>query len=191
MLDTLPNQLTMARMVLIPLILLLMLLDTAWAAWLALVLFVAAALTDWLDGYLARKNAQVSSFGKVMDVIADKLLVAAVLLILVNTRAIDGLTLLPALIILLREVAVSGLREFLAEAQISIPVSKLAKWKTTSQFFALAFLVIGKYAPDAVPALGLGIACLWVAGALTLITGWDYLRANLRHMADEAKRSIH
>jgi len=179
----LPNQLTVARIAVIPLILTLILIEASWAAWVALVLFVLAALTDWLDGYLARKQALVSSFGKVMDVIADKLLVAAVILVLVNIRTIAGPTLLPAIIILLREVAVSGLREFLAEIQISVPVSKLAKWKTTSQFLALSFLVIGDYAPDYIPAIFIGALCLWVAGVLTLITGWDYLRANLKHMA--------
>lgn len=181
----LPNQLTAARIAVIPLILALILLETGWAAWCALVLFVLAALTDWLDGYLARKNAQVSSFGKVMDVIADKLLVAAVILVLVNIRTISGLNLVPAIIILLREVAVSGLREFLAEVKISVPVSKLAKWKTTSQFMALSFLVIGNEAPTEIPAVVIGMICLWIAGVLTLVTGWDYLRANLRHMAEE------
>jgi cardiolipin synthase (CMP-forming) len=183
MLSTLPNQLTMARMAVIPVILLLLLVEAHWAAWCALVLFVAAAVTDWLDGYLARKYEQLSSFGKVMDVIADKLLVAAVLLVLVNIRTISGLNLLPAIIILLREVAVSGLREFLAEVKISVPVSRLAKWKTASQFLALSFLVIGDYGPESIPSVLLGMICLWAAGILTLITGWDYLRANLRHMA--------
>ena len=182
MLQNLPNQLTMARIVVIPVILLLMLVE---ASWVALVLFVLAALTDWLDGYLARKQALVSSFGKVMDVIADKLLVAAVLLVMVNIRTIEGPTLVPAIIILLREVAVSGLREFLAEIKISVPVSKLAKWKTASQFLALSFLVIGKYSPDAIPSVFIGTICLWIAGVLTLVTGWDYLRANLKHMAAE------
>lgn len=190
MLEHLPNQLTMARIAVIPVILLLMLVEASWAAWIALVLFVLAALTDWLDGYLARKQALVSSFGKVMDVIADKLLVAAVLLVLVNIRTIAGPTLVPAIIILLREVAVSGLREFLAEVKISVPVSRLAKWKTASQFLALSFLVIGKYAPDAIPAVFIGTICLWVAGALTLVTGWDYLRANLKHMAAEKKPAV-
>ena len=183
--DNLPNQLTLARMAVIPVILALVLISTQWAAWVGLVLFVIAAFTDWLDGYLARKRSQVSSFGRVMDVIADKLLVAAVILVLVNTRAIAGLTIIPAIIILLREVAVSGLREFLAEVKISVPVSKLAKWKTASQFLALSFLIIGNYGPEAIPALLIGTVCLWIAGVLTMITGWDYLRANLDHLAEE------
>ena len=185
--DNLPNQLTLARMAVIPVILALVLISTQWAAWVGLVLFVIAAFTDWLDGYLARKRSQVSSFGRVMDVIADKLLVAAVILVLVNTRAIAGLTIIPAIIILLREVAVSGLREFLAEVKISVPVSKLAKWKTASQFLALSFLIIGNYGPEAIPALLIGTVCLWIAGVLTMITGWDYLRANLDHLAEEEK----
>ena len=180
--NNLPNQLTIARMTVIPVILALILMSAQWAAWIALVLFVAAAITDALDGWLARKRAQVSSFGRVMDVIADKLLVSAVILVLVNTRTIAGPTIVPAIIILLREVAVSGLREFLAEIKISVPVSKLAKWKTMSQFFALSFLIIGAYAPQQIPALFIGTVLLWIAGALTLITGWDYLRANLDHL---------
>lgn len=188
--DNIPNQLTLARMAVTPVILVMILISTHWAAWVALVLFVAAALTDWLDGYLARLNSQESSFGRVMDVIADKLLVAAVILVLVNTQAIAGLTVLPAIIILLREVAVSGLREFLAEVKISVPVSKLAKWKTASQFMALSFLIIGNYGPEAVPALLIGTVLLWFAGVLTMITGWDYLRANLDHLAEEEKPKV-
>lgn len=185
MLQHLPNQLTMARIAVIPVILLLMLLETPSASWAALVLFVLAAITDWLDGYLARKQQLVSDFGRVMDVIADKLLVAAVLLVLVNLDAISGLLILPAIIILMREVAVSGLREFLAEVKVRVPVSKLAKWKTASQLCALPFLIISHHAPAAIPAHSIGAVLLWVAGVLTLITGWDYLRANLDHMAEK------
>lgn len=183
MLQHLPNQLTMARIAVIPIILLLMLLEAPSASWAALVLFVLAALTDWLDGYLARKQQLVSDFGRVMDVIADKLLITAVLLVLVNLRTISGILILPAIIILMREVAVSGLREFLAEVRVRVPVSKLAKWKTASQLFALPFLIIGQHAPALIPAHLIGSVLLWVAGVLTLITGWDYLRANLQHMS--------
>lgn len=185
MLKNLPNQITMGRIAVIPVILLLILIDTSWSAWSAFVLFVLAALTDWLDGYLARKQSLESSFGKVMDVIADKLLIAAVLLVLVNIRTISGFLIVPALIILLREVAVSGLREFLAEVKVSVPVSRLAKWKTVSQCFALSFLIVGQYSPDAVPSIFIGGLLLWGSGLLTVVTGWDYLRANLKHMAEE------
>ncbi len=185
MLQHLPNQLTMGRIAIIPVILLLMLLETPTSSWAALVLFVLAALTDWLDGYLARKQKLVSDFGRVMDVIADKLLISAVLLVLVNLRSISGLLIFPAIIILMREVAVSGLREFLAEVRVRVPVSKLAKWKTASQLFALPFLIISHHAPAAIPAHNIGSVLLWIAGVLTLITGWDYLRANLQHMSEK------
>ncbi len=190
MLQHLPNQLTMARIAVIPIILLLMLLETPSASWAAFVLFVLAALTDWLDGYLARKQKLVSDFGRVMDVIADKLLIAAVLLVLVNLRAISGILILPAIIILMREVAVSGLREFLAEVRVRVPVSKLAKWKTASQLFALPFLIISQHAPAAIPAQAIGSVLLWIAGVLTLVTGWDYLRANLQHMTEDKAASV-
>jgi cardiolipin synthase (CMP-forming) len=182
MFNNLPNQLTLARILIIPVIVALMAFSNfGWAAWTALILFILAALTDWLDGWLARRNAQTSRIGQFLDPVADKLLVAAVILMLVNQQQISGISILPAVIILLREVAVSGLREFLADLKVSVPVSKLAKWKTAIQFFALAFLMIGTHAPDFIPAVFLGDILLWVAGVLTVVTAWDYWRASLKH----------
>jgi cardiolipin synthase len=184
MLNSLANQLTLSRIAVIPVILLLLIIPHAWAAWIALVLFVAAGITDWLDGFVARREGRVSMIGQFLDPIADKLLVAAVILLLVYTKQISGLTVLPAVIILLREVAVSGLREFLAMVRVSVPVSRVAKWKTTIQIVALSFLIVGKYAPDAIPATLIGDIGLWIAGIFTVFTAWDYWRASERHFRD-------
>jgi cardiolipin synthase len=184
MLHSLANKLTLSRIAVIPVILLLLFIPHAWAAWLALILFVAAGITDWLDGYMARRDGQVSMIGQFLDPIADKLLIAAVILLLVYNKQIDGMTVLPAVIILLREVAVSGLREFLAGVRVSVPVSQLAKYKTTIQIVALSFLIVGKYAPTAIPATSIGDIGLWIAGAITVFTAWDYWHASERHFKD-------
>jgi len=182
MIKSLANKLTFSRIAAIPVILVLLVIDAPWAAWVALVLFVAAGLTDWLDGYIARRENQVSTIGQFLDPIADKLLVSAVILFLVHNGQIGGLSVWPAVIILLREVAVSGLREFLGGIQVSVPVSQLAKWKTFIQIVALSFLIVGRYAPESIPATFIGDLCLWVAGGLTLFTAWDYWRASERHL---------
>lgn len=181
MFASLANKLTLSRIAAIPLILVLLALDSAWSSWLALVLFVAAGLTDWLDGYVARRDGQVSRIGEFLDPIADKLLVAGVILFLVHTHQISGWSIWPAVVILLREVAVSGLREFLAGVKVSVPVSKLAKWKTALQMTALGFLIVGDYGPASIDAALIGDICLWVAGLLTLYTAWDYWRASEKH----------
>jgi cardiolipin synthase (CMP-forming) len=179
--QSLANRLTISRILVIPVILLLLVIQHAWAAWLALVLFTAAGITDWLDGYLARSYNQITMLGQFLDPIADKLLVAAVILLLVYSKQIDGMAVIPAVIILLREVAVSGLREFLAGVKVSVPVSQVAKWKTSIQLVALGFLIIGRYAPDSIPATAIGDFGLWVAGVITVFTAWDYWRASERH----------
>jgi cardiolipin synthase len=181
MLQSLANKLTFSRILVIPVILSLLMVPHAWAAWLALILFSAAGFTDWLDGYLARRENQITMLGQFLDPIADKLLVAAVILLLVYNKQIDGWTVFPAVIILLREVAVSGLREFLAGVRVSVPVSQLAKWKTTIQLIALGFLIIGRYAPWGIPATSIGDLGLWIAGIVTVFTAWDYWRASERH----------
>ena len=181
MFQSLANKLTVSRILVIPAILLLLAISHAWAAWLALVLFAAAGATDWLDGYMARRDNQVTKIGQFLDPVADKLLVSAVILVLVASRQISGLSVLPAVIILLREVAVSGLREFLAGLRVSVPVSRLAKWKTTIQLVALGFLIVGRYAPASIPATTIGDFGIWVAGVITVITAWDYWRASLKH----------
>lgn len=181
MFSTLANRLTLARILVIPIITLFLDIPAAWAAWTSLALFAFAGLTDYLDGYLARRQKQISMIGQMLDPIADKLLVAAVILMLVHTGQIQGTTVFPAVVILLREVAVSGLREFLAGLQVSMPVSQLAKWKTTLQMLALGFLIVGDYAPKFIPATLIGDIGLWLAATLTAFTAWDYWRASLRH----------
>lgn len=182
MLTSLPNLLTLSRIAVIPVIIGLFFLTGSWAAWTACGLFAAAAITDYLDGYLARAMDQTSPVGKFLDPIADKLLVAAVLFMLVAVDRLQGISVLPAVVILLREVLVSGLREFLAGLQVGIPVSRLAKWKTTIQMAALGFLIVGNSGPATIPVAEIGLAGLWLAGVLTLVTGWDYMRAGWQHM---------
>ncbi|HEU0118691.1 MAG TPA: CDP-diacylglycerol--glycerol-3-phosphate 3-phosphatidyltransferase [Alphaproteobacteria bacterium] len=184
MFKSLANRLTVSRIIIIPVILLLLVIPHAWAAWLALFLFIGAGVTDGLDGYLARRDNQVSTIGKFLDPIADKLLIAAVILFLVGNGQINGISIWPAVIILMREVAVSGLREFLAGVRVSVPVSQLAKWKTFIQIVALSFLIVGRYSPDFIPATLLGDLSLWIAGGLTLFTAWDYWRASEKHFVD-------
>ena len=184
MLTSLPNLLTLSRIGVIPVLLLFLYLNEPWARALALFFFISAGLTDWLDGYLARKGGQVSAIGRFLDPIADKLLVSAVILLLVAVDSITGLVLLPALVILCREILVSGLREYLAEIQVPVPVSNLAKWKTMIQMVALGFLIVGDHGPDFLPVQLIGEAGLWIAAALTLVTGYDYLSRGLKHMLE-------
>lgn len=184
----LANILTMSRIAAIPLIVAFLMLNSPFWQWVALVLFVLACVTDWFDGYVARRLHQISPLGRFLDPIADKLVVAAVLLILVAMRHIDGWAILAALIILCREILVSGLREFLAELRVGVPVSLLAKWKTTVQMIALGFLIVAK-ADSEVPvnAMLIGEILLWIAAALTLVTGYDYLMIGLKHMAADTR----
>jgi cardiolipin synthase len=185
MIHSLANRLTLSRIAAIPAILVLLDIDTGWSAWVALFLFGAAGLTDWLDGYMARRDNQVSMIGQFLDPIADKLLISAVILLLVYNSQIDGPAVIPAVIILLREVAVSGLREFLAGVRVSVPVSQLAKWKTFIQIVALGFLIIGnRHAPGFIPATSIGNTLLWIAGVITVFTAWDYWRASEKHFKD-------
>jgi len=186
MANNLPNLLTLSRILAIGLIVGLLLLDPPLGSWLALVAYTYACVTDFFDGYLARALHQQSALGRFLDPIADKLLVAAVLMMLVANGRIAGPTLLPALVILCREILVSGLREFLAGLRVSVPVSQLAKWKTTLQMIALGFLIVGDVGPDFGPVTTaeIGIYGLWIAALLTLVTGYDYLRVGLRHMTD-------
>ncbi|MEQ1576359.1 MAG: CDP-diacylglycerol--glycerol-3-phosphate 3-phosphatidyltransferase [Hyphomicrobium sp.] len=180
---SLPNVLTYARIVAVPLLVAcLYFLRGDIARWSAFALFAAAALTDWLDGYLARAWAQQSTLGRMLDPIADKLIVGATLLMLVHDNTIAGLSVWAAVIILCREILVSGLREFLAELNVKIHVSRLAKWKTALQMIALAVLLAGPAAEKIFPGTtALGLIVLWVAALLTLWTGYDYLKAGVRH----------
>ncbi len=185
MLTDLPNLLTLSRIIIIPVLVGLFYLEGDVWRWVSVVLFSAAGVTDYFDGYLARRWAQISAFGRFLDPIADKLLVAAVILMLVATGRISGLVVLPALVILCREVMVSGLREFLAQVNVGVPVSRLAKWKTALQLIALGILIVGDAAGAWMQWAGeLG---LWIAAAITMVTGYDYLSAGLKHMTPAAK----
>jgi CDP-diacylglycerol--glycerol-3-phosphate 3-phosphatidyltransferase len=157
-----------------------------WLRWVALAFFIAAGLTDILDGYVARRLGQQSSLGRMLDPIADKLLVSSSLLMLAAGTTIHGWALLAAVIILCREILVSGLREFLADLRVSVPVSQLAKWKTFGQLLAIGFLIAGEAGQTVLPiTIEVGVTLLWIAAIVTLYTGWDYLRAGLRYMIDE------
>lgn len=183
----LPNLLTLSRILVIPFIVGFIWYNEPLYRWIAFGLYAFAGITDYLDGYLARSMNQQSDFGRLLDPIADKLLVGACLLILCAQDQISGYSLLPALIILLREILVSGLREFLAEIQVRMPVSRLAKWKTAFQIGALGFLIVGSAGPGWLPTVLIGEGLLWAAALLTLITGYDYLRSGLLHVTPEAQ----
>mgnify|MGYP001193104529 CR=1 FL=1 len=180
---SLPNVLTYGRIAAVPaLVGCLYFLQGDAARWSAFVLFVAAGITDWLGGYLARIWEQVSTLGRMLDPIADKLLVGAVLIMLVHDQTISGASIWAAVIILCREILVSGLREFLAELNVKVHVTELAKWKTSLQMIALAVLIAGPAADKFVPGITAGgIVLLWLAALLTLWTGYDYLKAGIRH----------
>jgi cardiolipin synthase len=187
-----PNLLTYARIIAVPLIVLCFFLEgrlesSDFARWCALGLFVAASVTDYLDGYLARIWHQTSNIGRMLDPIADKLLVSTCLMLLAAdpSETIHGWSLWAAIIILCREILVSGLREYLAELKVSVPVSRLAKWKTAIQMIAIAFLLAGPAGDKIFPyTTQIGIVLLWVAALLTLYTGYDYFRAGLKHIVD-------
>ena len=186
MLSSLPNLLTLSRIVAVPLLVALMWGDGQWEWLAAFVVYTVAGVTDYFDGYLARANGTVSKIGIFLDPIADKIMVAAVIVMLVDSGIVHGLAVVAALIIMLREIIVSGLREYLATLQVSLPVSALAKWKTAFQMIALGALVLAGSADTLLPwlpALAIGMACLWIAAGLTLVTGYDYLRVGLKHMA--------
>lgn len=184
----LPNVLTYGRILAVPLVAGLLMWGGNTARWVALAIFVAAAVTDFFDGYLARKWQQQSSLGRMLDPIADKVLVAVVLLVLATSPILYGGHLWAAIIILSREVLVSGLREYLGELQVSVPVTQIAKWKTTVQLVAIGFLIAGPAGDALFPSFPIvttvGLAMLWVAAGLTLYTGYDYFRAGIRHVVD-------
>lgn len=187
---SLPNLLTYGRILAIPaLVAILFWPRDDWMRWLALAIYTLAAVTDYLDGYIARAWSQQSAIGRMLDPIADKLLVAALLLMLVADGTIHGWPLWAAIVILCREILVSGLREFLAELKVSVPVSKVAKWKTTAQLFALGFLIAGPAGDKVLPGnTTIGIVLLWAAAGLTIYTGWDYFNAGIRHLVQEDER---
>jgi CDP-diacylglycerol--glycerol-3-phosphate 3-phosphatidyltransferase len=184
---SLPNLLTYGRVAAVPVVAALLFWPfDLWARWTALAIFVAAAITDYFDGYLARTLSQQSALGRMLDPIADKLLVAACLLMLVHAGTIADSSLWAAIVILCREILVSGLREFLAELKVSVPVSRVAKWKTALQLVAVGFLIAGPAGDTVLPVTSqLGVALLWAAALLTIYTGWDYMRAGIKHIVEE------
>jgi len=185
-----PNLLTYARIIAVPMVVACMywqdiLQGGLWLRWVALFIFIIAGVTDVLDGYFARKWGEQSSFGRMLDPIADKLLVAATLLMLVHAGTIQSWSIWAAIVILCREILVSGLREFLAELRVSVPVTALAKWKTTIQLLAIGFLIAGPAGETVLPGtVAIGLALLWVAAGFTMYTGWDYMRAGMKHVMD-------
>lgn len=191
----LPNMLTYARIIAVPLVVLCFYLEgrlnsSDFARWSALAIFLAASITDYFDGYLARAWKQTSNIGRMLDPIADKLLVATCLLLLAADTdwrgGIAGWSLWAAIIILCREILVSGLREYLAALKVSVPVTKLAKWKTAIQMVSIAFLLAGPAGDKIFPyTTQTGLVLLWIAAIVTLYTGYDYFRAGLKHIVDE------
>ncbi|WP_034987660.1 CDP-diacylglycerol--glycerol-3-phosphate 3-phosphatidyltransferase [Bartonella florencae] len=183
-----PNILTYARIIAVPMVVACFFLEGRLQSsditrWIAVSIFVIASITDFLDGYLARIWEQTSNIGRMLDPIADKLLVSACLLLLAADSTIAGWTLWAAIIILCREILVSGLREYLAELKVSVPVSRLAKWKTFVQMIAIVLLLAGPAGDKVFPyTVEFGITMLWISALLTLWTGWDYFRAGLKHV---------
>jgi len=187
---SLPNVLTYGRIVAIPVVVGCLfwsdiLEGGLWLRWVALAIFLAAAVTDFFDGYLARMWGQQTTFGRMLDPIADKLLVSACLLMLAADGTFKGWSLWAAIVILCREILVSGLREYLAVLRLSVPVTRLAKWKTTAQLVAIGFLLAGRAGDQIVPFTTLtGLTLLWISAIVTLYTGWDYFRAGVRHLME-------
>ncbi|SEI14853.1 CDP-diacylglycerol--glycerol-3-phosphate 3-phosphatidyltransferase [Tardiphaga sp. OK245] len=188
---SLPNILTMARIAAIPVVVGCIYSQSImdgplWLRWVALAVFIGAAVTDFLDGYYARIWNQQSAFGRMLDPIADKLLVASCLLMLAADGIIHGWTLWAAIVILCREILVSGLREYLAALRVSVPVSRVAKWKTTAQLIAIGFLLAGEAGDQVIPiTTQLGLLLLWISALVTIYTGYDYFRAGIHHLIAE------
>jgi len=188
---SLPNMLTYARIAAIPVVVGCVYAQSImdgplWLRWVALAVFIAAAITDFFDGYYARIWNQHSAFGRMLDPIADKLLVASCLLMLAADGIIHGWTLWAAIVILCREILVSGLREYLAALRVSVPVTKLAKWKTTAQLIAIGFLLAGEAGDQVIPfTTQLGLLLLWLSALFTIYTGYDYFRAGIHHLIAE------
>ena len=185
----LPNLLTYGRLLAVPVVAgLLLWSPEPWARWTALAIYIAAGVTDFLDGYLARIWHQQSPLGRMLDPIADKLLVASTLLVVVADQTLSGWTVWAAIIILCREILVSGLREYLAELKVLLPVSAIAKWKTAAQLVALGFFIAGPAGEAILPGtVKIGAALLWMAALLTLYTGFDYLQAAFAHFGDDER----
>src|SRR5712691_1886727 len=186
-----PNLLTYARIAAVPAVVACLYWQDIpqhgeWLRWVALTIFISAGVTDFLDGYFARKWGEQSTFGQMLDPIADKLLVSSCLLMLAFDGTILGFHVWAAIVILCREILVSGLREYLAQLNVRVQVTQLAKWKTTLQLVAIGFLLAGDAGDAIVPVVTpIGLTLLWLSALLTLYTGWDYFRAGMRHLIEE------
>jgi CDP-diacylglycerol--glycerol-3-phosphate 3-phosphatidyltransferase len=183
-LTTLPNLLTYGRIVLVPVIAILVVAGPPALRWLALLLYVLAAVSDFFDGYLARRWNQGTELGRMLDPIADKLLVGALIVVFAWDRTLGAWDLIPAIAILLREIFVSGLREFLGPRNIVVRVTQLAKWKTTAQMLTLVFLFL---APLIAAAAPVALVLLWIAALLTVVTGAQYFLGAWPHLAGETE----
>jgi len=181
MLSTIPNLLTLARIGLIPIMMGAFYTQSVVGRWVAALAFIIACFTDFLDGYVARIWSQTTKIGQFLDPVADKLLVASTLLMLAGFGRISRFTLMPAIIILCREIMVSGLREFLSELKVNMPVTTFAKWKTAIQMLAISLLLLGDTPTFGSPFLLVGEGMLWVAAVMTLISGFDYFKAGIKH----------
>jgi cardiolipin synthase len=179
-----PNVLTYGRIAAAPLVGATYYIPGNWGPWIAFSIFVVASITDYFDGYLARAWQQQSALGRMLDPIADKLLVSVAILVLAVDGMFDGTSFWAAVIILMREIFVSGLREFLAELRVSVPVTRLAKWKTTMQLIAVAALLIAPALQGARQGviINIGLTFFWATAVVTLYTGYDYFRAGLKHI---------
>ncbi|MFA7275785.1 MAG: CDP-diacylglycerol--glycerol-3-phosphate 3-phosphatidyltransferase [Pseudobdellovibrionaceae bacterium] len=181
--NNIPNILTVGRLLTLPLLVLFMMIDTAWAAWAALGLYTLGCITDWLDGFLARKLKVESPFGRFLDPIADKIFIATVLITLIANHHLSGIWIVPVLLILSREFLIAGLREYFGPKNITFPVSNLAKWKTGSQMVSLGFLIVGEYGVPVLPiTIEVGYVLLIAATVTTAITGWQYMKEGLKHL---------
>ena len=179
---TIPNIITFIRIFLIPIILYLLFSENPNIVLIAGLLFIVYSVSDYFDGYLARTLNQSSKLGTLLDPIADKLLIASVIVVLVDTGVISNIHVVPAIIILLREIAISGLREFLAKLNTDMPVSKLAKYKTTFQMVSLSILIISLGFELNDLLWNIGLITLWVAAIITLLSGYNYMVKGLKHI---------
>jgi cardiolipin synthase len=205
---TIPNLMTILRLLAAPgVVLMFLYFNRPWADWLALSLFIGAAVTDFFDGYLARLWKQETRFGAMLDPIADKAMVVIALLVITGYSGMNPWLILPATVILFREVVVSGLREYLGDRAGLLQVTRLAKWKTTAQMVAIGVLFLGTgltYVESGRPPVAgegdlpphfsaagaatlVGLGLIWVAAALTALTGWDYFRKSLPHLRDTTR----
>ena len=196
--DISPNYLTIIRIAIIPLVAIFLFINMDWSRWFACLLYFIACISDFFDGYIARTTGQTSALGRFLDPVADKLLIATIIIVLIamggENEGLSALNAIAGIIIVLREITVSGLREYLAEIKISVPVSSLAKWKTAFQMLSLGFLIVGNTSAkwltitEFIPATDVGVVLLWISAILTIITGQDYLRSGIKHMlADDRK----